>query len=96
MKVRKHKLLRSYDDVSKFADEHIGETFKIYKVTSDCIDIMQEIEQTEAEMHMESIRNILDTNYSWITDEEVGALEYAIACIKTLDDMGIIKESNDD
>ena len=91
MKVKKHILL-SYNKVSRFAGEHLGETFKIYAVEPTHIDLVQEIEQTEAEMHMEHLHNILE--YTDLKEEEKAAIEYAIECIKTLDDMSIIKENN--
>lgn len=93
MKVKKRALL-SYGDVQKFANEHIGETFKIYAVKPTYVDLEQEIEQSVAEIHMESLHTMLQ----WVdifNDDEKAAIEYAIECIKTLDDMGIIKENKD-
>lgn len=93
MKVREHILL-SKDNFLKYAMEHIGESFKFYSATPNYVDIVQEVEQTEAEMHAEHLHNILE--YTDVTEEEKAAIEYAIECIKTLDDMGIIKENNND
>lgn len=94
MKVKKHILLTT-KNIPKFAAEHLGESFKFHKVTSEYVDIVQEIEQTEAEMHMEHLHNILEY-IDILTDEEKAAIEYSIECIKTLDDIGIIRENNND
>ena len=90
MKVKKHILLTD-KSISEFAAEHLDEHFKFFSVSGNVIDIVQETEQTEAEMHMEHLRNLLECD-QYLTEEEKAAIEYAIECIKTLDDMGIIKE----
>ena len=90
MKVRKHIFL-DFGKLSEFACNHIGETFKIYEANATHIDLVQEVEQSEAEMHMEHLRTLLEVD-EYLTEEEKAAIEYAIECIKTLDDMGILKE----
>ena len=94
MKFRKHNVL-GFKDIPFFATEHLGESFMFYKVTSNYVDIVQETEQTEAELHMEHLHTLLECD-EYLTEEEKAAIEYAIECIKTLDDMGIIKENNND
>lgn len=94
MKVRKHILIE-FGKLSEFARDHIDETFKIYDVKATYIDLVQEVEQSEAEMHMEHLHTLLEVD-EYLTEEEKAAIEYAIECIKTLDDMGIIRENKDD
>lgn len=94
MKVKRHKLIAK-NNLWKFTTEHVGETFMIHKVTAEYVDLEQEIEQTEVEMHMEHLRTLLEYD-EYLKEEEKAAIEYAIECIKTLDDMGIIKENNND
>lgn len=93
MKVKKHILLTD-KSIAEFAAEHLDENFKFFSVSDSVIDIVQEVEQSEAEMHMEHLRTLLEVD-EYLTEEEKAAIEYAIECIKTLDDMGIIKESKD-
>lgn len=93
MKVNKHILLTD-KSISEFAAGHLDEHFKFFSVSGNVIDIVQETDQTEAEMHMEHLRTLIDCD-DYLTDEEKAAIEYAIECIKTLDDMGIIKENKD-
>lgn len=90
MKVQKHTLISRYGDLVDFAQEHIGETFTIHSVTPEYVNIMQEVEQTEAETHMQVLRTQLECD-EYLTEEEKAAIEYSIECIKTLDDMGILK-----
>ena len=55
-----------------------------------CLDI--EHEMSKAEFNMYILNNLLVDENIHITEEEKAAIEYAIECIKSLDDMGIIKE----
>ena len=55
-----------------------------------CLDIVHEM--SKAEFNMTVLNGLLIEESVHITEEEKAAIEYAIECIKTLDDMGIIKE----
>ena len=74
-----------------FMMNHVGESiiFREKHVELDCLDIVHEMSKAEYNM---SILNILQHTDGLLNDEEKAAIEYAIECIKTLDDMGIIKE----
>lgn len=83
--------------LAEFMAEHVNERI-IFRETHQnlvCLDI--EREMSKAEFNMEVLNDLLkyDT-YVKFVEEEKAAIEYAIECIKTLDEMGIIKENNDD
>lgn len=90
MKVHKHIFIADYSGLRDFASDHIGEAFTFCNVTSEFVNIMQEVEQTDAEIHMKHLRTMLGCD-DYLTEEEKAALEYSIDCIKTLNDMGVIK-----
>lgn len=75
-----------------FMMNHVDEPiiFREKHVELDCLDIVHEM--SKAEHSMSILNNLLDDKTAGIVEEEKAAIEYAIECIKTLDDMGIIKE----
>lgn len=80
------------DSVSAFLRKH-PHTIAINLVKTgipQVYAITVESDYTEAEIHMEVLRNILNTVDN-INDEEKAAMEFGIDCIKTLKDMGVIK-----
>lgn len=79
-----------------FMMNHAGESiiFREKHVELECLDIVHEM--SKAEYNMAVLNKLLDDEGAGIVEEEKAAIEYAIECIKTLDDMGIIKENNDD
>lgn len=78
-------------DLPEFLSDNRATKFKSidYDVTTNKVTFIKEVEYTEAEFHMLTLRTLLNTATD-LTEEEKAAAEYAIACIKTLKDMGII------
>lgn len=95
MKMYKRYQVRPVD-LPKFMKDHVDEciVFRIMKQDLMCLDIVQEM--SKAEYNMLVLNNMLKHIDDVLNEDEKVAIEYAIECIKTLDDMGIIKESNDD
>lgn len=93
------KMYKYYDipryDVFQFVCEHIDEKLIPTKCTSDHISFKIEQDLTKAEYNMLVLNNALKHIDDVLNDDEKAAIEYAIECIKTLDDMGIIKENKD-
>lgn len=90
MKIKEH-----YDvpekDLPAFLKELAGQDFTITSnAETHVYHIVAEAEYTEPEYNMRNIRLALNTVPD-LTDEEKTSLEYAISCIKTLADMGVIK-----
>lgn len=81
--------------LGQFMMEHAGESIIFREKHQDlvCLDIVHEL--SKAEYNMVVLNKLLDES-AGIVEEEKAAIEYAIECIKTLDDMGIIKENSDD
>ena len=80
-------------NVVSFMIDHADEAIIFREMYADnvCIDVVREL--SKAEFNMVVLNKLLIEESVHITDEEVAAIEYAIECIKTLDDMGIIKEN---
>lgn len=79
-------------DLIGFMEEHRDETivFRGHMIADIfVIDLMQDL--SKAEYNMVVLNNLLKTKNVKLVDEEKAALDYAIECIKTLDDMGILK-----
>ena len=57
---------------------------QVYAVTTESVYI-------PAEVHMEVLRTFLDNFDAVLNNEEKAAMEYSIDCIKTLQDMRVIK-----
>lgn len=85
-----------HHDVVKFVRDHMNEKLIATKSNSEFISFKIENDLTKAEYNMLVLNNMLNHFDVTLLDEEKAAIEYSIACIKTLDDMGIIKENNDD
>ena len=87
------KVLENYavpiDELADFLLDRVDEKLIIKKFTKEEVTIAIEKEYTEAEFHMGVLFNI--AHHTDTTLEEKNACEYAINCIKTLDDMGVIK-----
>jgi hypothetical protein len=83
-------------DVVQFVREHVDEKIIPTKCDSQNISFKIENDLSKAEYNMVVLNKLLVDETAGITEEEKAAIEYAIECIKTLDDMGIIKENNDD
>lgn len=83
-------------NVLRFMIDHADESIIFREMYADkvCIDI--EKEMSKAEHNMVVLNKLLNDETAGIVEEEKAAIEYAIECIKTLDDMGIIKENKDD
>ena len=61
-----------------------------YNHADNTVHFTKEEEYTTAEFHMLTLRTLLNTATD-LTAEEKNAAEYAISCIKTLKDMGVIR-----
>lgn len=83
-------------NVLRFMIDHTDEPIIFREMSADSVhlDIMKDM--SKAEYNMVVLNKLLTDKTSGIVEEEKAAIEYAIECIKTLDDMGIIKENNDD
>lgn len=89
MKVKEH-----YDvpekDLSTFLKEFAGQDFTITSnAETHVYHIVADADYTVPEYHMRNLRAILNTPND-LTDEQKNTFEYAISCIKTLADMGVI------
>ncbi len=89
------KFRRTYymklDSISAFLREHknVIATQLVKTGIPQVYAVTTESDYTEAEVHMEVLRTLI--HYVDVTDEEKVAIEYSIDCIKTLQDMGVIK-----
>ncbi len=83
-------------NLAEFMVEHAGESIICREKHEAliCLDIVHEM--SKAEYNMVVLNKLLVDETAGIVEEEKAAIEYAIECIKTLDDMGIIKENSDD
>lgn len=77
-----------HDKVHEFFAEHIDEYVKITEVTAENVTFKIPHDYTEAEMHMFHLLKFSQSDDA--TPEEKDACNYAIAAIKTLQDMGVI------
>lgn len=80
------------EDIPDFLNEHIDETLTIRECNLDTgimkVDIKQEY--TEPEYHMGILLTIANSHSA--TEDEKKAANYAINAIKTLIDMGVLKD----
>lgn len=87
------KVMENYtvptDELADFILDRVGDTLLIKNFTKEEVTIAIEKDYTEAEFHMGVLFNIAHKTDA--TLEEKNACDYAINCIKTLDDMGVIK-----
>lgn len=81
-----------FEQLPKFLSEHIDEELKITTQTDTAFTFVIEQEYTEPEFHMGVLFNISHSHSA--TEEEKNACEYAINCIKTLMDMGVLNDDN--
>lgn len=87
--VSKEDLHEFLDDIVKRTDLAVKDFTIMTNSATDSFHITTEVDYTDYEYRMLTIRTIINTNSS-LTDDEKNALEYAISCIKTLADMGVI------
>lgn len=82
------------EDIPDFLNEHIDETLIIRECNLEESTIKVDIKKdyTEPEFHMGVLFNISHSHSA--TLEERNACEYAINCIKTLIDMGVLNDDN--
>lgn len=78
-------------NVVRFMIDHADEAIIFREMYADkvCIDVVHDL--SKAEYNMVVLNKLLVDETAGITEEEKAAIEYAIECIKTLDDMGILK-----
>lgn len=81
-----------FEQLPDFLSEHIDEELKITEQSDKDFTICIKQEYTEPEFHMGVLFNISHSHSA--TDEEKNACEYAINCIKTLMDMGVLNDDN--
>lgn len=92
MKIREHFDVPK-DNLPAFLKELAGNDFTIISnAETKVYHITTEVDYTEPEFNMLTLRTLLNNSKRtvFLTDEEKNALEYAISCIKTLADMGVI------
>ena len=90
MKIKEHFDVPK-KDLPNFLKELAGKDFTIISnIDTNVYHITTEIDYTEPEYNMLILRTMLN-NIANLTEEEKAALEYSIAAIKTLADMGVIK-----
>lgn len=91
MKVVEHYTV-PIEDIPDFLNEHIDETLTIRECNLDKgimkVDIQQDY--TEPEYHMGILLTIANSHSA--TEDEKKAANYAINAIKTLIDMGVLKD----
>lgn len=90
------KVIEKYEvpieSIPDFLADHVDEILKIKSITETTVAINIEQDYTEAELHMFHLRNFIESGEA--TPEEALACEYAINCIKTLTDMGVLNDDN--
>ena len=84
------------DSISAFLHDHpnVIATNLVKTGIPQVYAVTTESDYTEAETHMEVLNHLASYGNDYLlylNDEEIVAMEYAIECIKTLKDMGIIK-----
>jgi len=79
-------------DLPEFLSDNRATKFKSikYDASTNKVTFIKELNYTEAEFNMLTLRTLLNTATD-LTAEEKNAAEYAISCIKTLKDMGVIR-----
>ena len=93
---KKMKVVENYkvpiEDIPDFLNEHIDETLIIRECDIDAGIIRVDIKKdyTETEYHMGILLNIANSHSA--TEDEKKAANYAINAIKTLVDMGVLKD----
>lgn len=92
------KIVEHFDvpasELSNFLNDFNASDFTVkYNVDKNIFHFTTEEDYTEPQFHMLTLRTLLNNSKRtvFLTDEERNALEYAISCIKTLEDMGVIK-----
>lgn len=95
-KEKKMKVVEKYavpiEQLPDFLSDHIDTLLKITEMTEDELTIEITQEYTKAEVNMSVLFNISHSHSA--TPEEKNACEYAINCIKTLMDMGVLNDDN--
>lgn len=77
-------------ELHKFLAEHEDETLQVSRITPSEIifNIYKDVPETE--FHMKALYSI--TQQHNLAKEELNAIDYAISAIKTLIDMGVLKD----
>ena len=77
--------------LEEFMMSHVDESIIFREKHQEliCLDLVHDM--PKAEFNMTVLDGLLTEESVHITSEEKAAIEYAIECIKTLDDMGILK-----
>lgn len=90
------KVLEKYavpiEQLTDFLSEHINTNIKITEMSDTELTIHIEQDYTEPEFHMGVLFNLAHRPDATI--EEKNAVDYAIGAIKTLVDMGVLKEND--
>ena len=81
-----------FEQLPDFLSEHIDEELKITEQSATDFTICIKQDYTESEFHTGVLFNISHSHSA--TPEEKNACEYAINCIKTLIDMGVLNDDN--
>ncbi len=90
MKIKEHFDVPK-KDLPVFLKELAGKDFTIISnIDTNAYHITTEVDYTEPEFNMLTLRTMVNTMES-LTEEEKNAIEYSISAIKTLADMGVIK-----
>ena len=90
MKVVVNHAVYGKRNICDFLANHVDETMRVKKVFDNAMVFAIEQDRPTPEIHMEQLGNMLGCD-NYLSEEEKAALEYAIDCIKTLQDMGVIK-----
>lgn len=91
MKVTEHYTV-PIESLPDFLSDHVDEVLKVVSITETEVAITITQEYSEPEFHMGVLLNIAKSHVA--TAEEKNACEYAINCIKTLTDMGVLNDDN--
>lgn len=91
MKTVQNYTLYGDRNIHNFLANHVDETIRVKKVFDNAMVFAVEYDKSVSEIHMDALNNILIGAGHFLTHEEIAAIEYSIECIKTLDDMGILK-----
>lgn len=90
------KIVEHFDvpasELSNFLNDFNASNFTInYNMAKNLFHFTTQEDYTEPQFRMLTLRTLLNNTALTFTSEETDAIEYAISCIKTLEDMGVIK-----
>ena len=89
------KIIEHFDvpavDLSNFLKDFNANNYTVeYNMEKNSFHFTTQEDYTEPQFRMLTLRTLLNAPVTLTTDEK-DAIEYAISCIKTLEDMGVIK-----